>query len=380
MVFEVRYILAKGVVVVIFTYHNAARGLITCFLNCRFPDNSKYSGYLMYNEFDVLGFDVGYYLTKFALRRNGLIETGSYPSLAVRKMHSGISSATDMFVEHKTVVEIEIGGVTFEVDTSPDSIAGSRTVRSETDNFPKDDEYAALVFAGLVKVRAKKVQLLVLGLPLHTMRHAEFLKQRFAGTHDLGEHGTCTIVAVAVIPQPLGGLAYLRATTPLTATTGTTACIVDSGWHTTDLITVENGKKVDHARSVGRPGGAAVVIREVARLLGEFIGERIENIDRIDRALRLRQPLHVYGKSVDLQPLLRDAMHVTYPIVKALFTVVGTSEDLVVYGTGGAAVYYADALKQTLGFDAHTVDRPQLANAIGFVVAGEMALKTRRTS
>jgi len=334
----------------------------------------------MYNEFDAFGCDIGYFQVKYAVRRNGTIETGNYPSLAVRGMKSSIGTAADMFIEHKTKVEIEIEGIVYEVDTSPDSIAGSRIARAETDNFPRDDEYAALVFASLVATGAKKVRLMVLGLPLHTMRHADFLKQRFEGTHNLRQHGTCVIERVAVIPQPLGALAYLRATASLAATTGTTACLIDSGWHTSDLITVENGNKVDHARSVGRPGGAAVVIREVARLVGESIGERIENIDRIDRALRYRKPLHIYGKTVDLQPFLRDALHVTYPIVKALFTVVGTCEDLVVYGTGGAACYYTDALKRTLGFDVHTVDRPQLVNAIGFVLAGETAMKTRRAS
>ncbi|MGF7135871.1 plasmid segregation protein ParM [Paraburkholderia sp. EB58] len=338
----------------------------------------------MQNDIDVFGCDVGYFQVKWVVRRNGAIETGNYPSVAIRKMRSSTATATataaDMFIDHKTNVEIEIGDVTYEVDTSPDSIAGSRTARAETDNFPREDEYAALVFASLVAIQARKVRLMVLGLPLHTMRHAEFLKQRFEGTHNLRQHGICTVEKVAVIPQPLGALAYLRVAAPLAATPSTTACLVDSGWHTTDLITVENGKKVDHARSVGRPGGAAVVIREVARLVGESIGERIENIDRIDRALRCRHPLHVYGKAVDLQPFLRDALHVTYPIVKALLTVVGTCEDLVVYGTGGAACYYADALKRTLGFDVYTVDRPQLVNAIGFVLAGEAATKPRRIS
>jgi plasmid segregation protein ParM len=328
---------------------------------------------------EVLGSDIGYYGVKGAVRRFDSIETFSFPSLAVRKINSSVSTATDLLVEQNTTVEIELGGSTYIVDTSPDIIAGSRTIRTEMDNFPREEEYAALVYASIIRAGARHVRRLVLGLPLHTMRHAEFLKQRFAGKHDLRQHGVCIVESVAAVPQPLGSLAYLRATAPSAAGINATTCIIDSGWHSSDLITVERGSKIDLARSIGRPGGAAIVVREVARLVGETIGERIENIDRVDRALRLKQPLLVYGKSVDLEPFLSEALHVTFPIVRALMNVVGTCEDLVVYGTGGAAHYYAQALRHTVGFDVHTVDRPQSANAIGFLLAGEAASRTGRT-
>lgn len=332
----------------------------------------------MTGDIEVLGCDIGYYGVKCAVRRFGSIETTSFPSLAIRKINSSLTAETGLFPEQQTTFEIPVDDSMFMVDTQPDSIAGSRTVRAETDNFPREQEYVALVFASLLNSGARNVRRLVLGLPLHTMRHAEFLKRRFAGAHDLGPYGVRKIEKVAVIPQPLGALAYLRATVPAAVTPNTTLCLIDSGWHTSDLLTVESGTKVDPARSVGRPGGAAIVIREVARLIGESLGERVDNIDRIDRALRLNQPLHVYGKQVDLQPFLRDALHVTYPIVRALVTMVGTCEDLVVYSAGGAARYYVEALRRTFGFDVHTVDRPQVANAIGFLLAGEAAMTAQR--
>jgi plasmid segregation protein ParM len=332
----------------------------------------------MNGDIEVFGCDIGYYGVKNAVRQFGSIDTASFPSIAVRKIKSSVTATTELFAKQNATIEVPVDDSTFVVDTSSDSIAGSRIVRAETDNFPREQEYVALVLASLIKHGARNVRRLVLGLPLHTMRHAQFLKQRFEGRHDLGEHGVCTVEKAAVIPQPLGALAYLRATVPATSVPDTTVCLVDSGWHTSDLITVEGGTKVDLARSVGRPGGAAIVIREVARLVAESLGERVDNLDRIDRALRLKQPLHVYGKAVDLEPFVRDALHVTYPIAKALITVVGTCEDLVVYSTGGAARYYMDALQRTLGFDVHTVDRPHVANAIGFLLAGEAAMVARR--
>ncbi|BCZ85201.1 ParM/StbA family protein [Paraburkholderia terrae] len=332
----------------------------------------------MNGDIEVLGCDVGYYGVKLAVRRLGSIETEFFPSVAVRKLRSSLTATTELFASQKATIEIPVGDSTFVVDTASDSIAGSRIARAETDNFPLEEEYVALVLASLAKLRARNVRRLVLGLPLHNMRHAGFVKQRFEGRHDLGEHGSCTVERVAVIPQPLGALAYLRATVPAASMHDTTVCLIDSGWHTSDLITAEGGTRLDLARSAGRPGGAAIVVREIARLVSESLGERVDNLDRIDRALRIKKPLNLFGKSVDLEPFVRDAIHVTYPIVKALITVVGTCEDLAVYSTGGAARFYVDALRRTLGFEVHTVDRPQVANAIGFLLAGETAMTARR--
>lgn len=332
----------------------------------------------MLNDFDVIGCDVGYFFVKFALRRNAAIQTAMFPSIAVRVTQSQFTSPESILGVTSNKAEVYLDGSMYAVETDARAIPSCRIVRTETDNFPRSEEYAALVLASLASAGASRVGCLVLGLPLHTMqKHAPYLKARFAGEHRIGQHEICKVEQVAVVPQPLGTLAVLRSAGLKPPASNMSMCIIDSGWHTCDSIVVGPGGHVDMSRSLGRPGGAAIVIREIARLIMDETQERIENIDRIDHALRAREKLWFRGQPLDLQPFFRRATRVTYPIASAVLTALDTTEDLAIFGTGGAASYYSEALSETLGCTVQTVERSQVANAIGFLLAGERAIGKR---
>lgn len=325
----------------------------------------------------VLGIDVGYSATKYAFVRNGHISTGSFPSICLRAPHTAFASGIEGIGMRETDVKIDIGGVTYLVDTLDSEVVSTSTIRCENDDFATTDEYCALVFAALVRCGERNVDQLVLGLPLHIFEtYAPLLIKKFRGTLDFG-HGTFTIRNVAVLPQPLGTYASIRSSTPDAFASGTSCAVIDSGWGTTDTFVSSASFKIDRQRCGGLPGGAALVLREIAsRLQSKFKG-RFSNIDRIDRAIVLGKPLHYNGNEIDLKPFLQAAQHVTVPICRSVLTTLRTTEDLTVFAAGGAGHYYLPTLRDILGCEVKLLDQPRFTNAIGFLLAGQSACKAR---
>ncbi|GAQ29087.1 hypothetical protein K6V18_20070 [Ralstonia insidiosa] len=329
----------------------------------------------MENIVDVFGCDIGYFGVKAAYRNRGAVETFSFPSVVSRATQTTLRTSADFFGKNPNRLEINIGEATYSVDTSMSALPSSALARTEVDNFPRTETYAALVLACLQKIRASRVRCLVLGLPLHTLeKHAGYLKSRFSGVHRLGALCECVVDKVVVLPQPLGAFAALRAQRLISAERCTNTCIVDVGWHTSDAIVIEQDGTPDLSRSVGLPSGAARVVRAVAGLVGEKTGSRVDNLDRIDYALRTGEPLSVAGELVDLRPLLRTALQGTQEVADAVMTALRTGEDLAVFVSGGGARFYADALSKSLGFAVRHVDRSHLMNVLGFLAAAEAAI------
>lgn len=322
--------------------------------------------------------DVGYSATKYAFRDRGVLRTGSFQSVASRSPKaSTISDITGIGVRDSELV-IEVNRVKYVVDTSESELVASSVIRTELDSFPASDEYAALVYASLVKCGVTRISRLILGLPYHTYDdYASVLIKKFRGLHNF-ELGALSVESVSVLPQPVGAFVYLRATHPEELLARTSSCVIDCGWGTTDVFVSSAGFKIDPQRCGGLSGGAAIVLREIAALLRQKYHGRLDNLDRIDYCIVNGQPLLHKGEEIDLLPFLSEALHVTRPIARAVLNTVGTVEDLTILISGGAAHYYAETLRETLGCRLKTVDQPRYANVIGFLIAGEAAAGGRR--
>ena len=330
------------------------------------------------NIIDVLACDVGYFSVKAAYRVRGSIEAFNFPSIVSRSTRDTLRSTAEFFGRNDGRLEVSAGGTTYAVDTSRSALPSSTAVRTEVDNFPQTEAYTALVLACLKKIRSSRIRCLVLGLPIHTMhKHTDYLKSYFSAVHQLGELGRCVVEKVVVLPQPLGTFAFLRSQGLISGERHTSTCIVDVGWHTTDAIVIDPAGTPDLERSIGLSGGAARVVREVARLTSEKTGSRMDNLDRVDHALRNGERLHVSGNYVDLDPHLCTALKDTQQIADAVLTAIRTSEDLKVYVTGGGARFYLDALSGSMGFAVKLVDRSQMANVLGFLMAAEVTLRAQ---
>ncbi|SDH56259.1 plasmid segregation protein ParM [Paraburkholderia steynii] len=331
-----------------------------------------------HNQPGEVGLDVGYLSTKYALRRDGKIVTGSFPSLALRASGVAIFSGLESIGAREADLRIEIGDASYLVNTSEVEVVSSSVIRTENDQYPITDEHDALVKAALVQSGIQNISELVLGLPMHTFQqYAPALIKKFRGRHEFG-HGTYTVRNASVLPQGVGAFAFLRVKKPDAFMPDTSCCMIDCGWATTDTLVASPSFKIDPHRSRGIAGGAALVLRHIAELLQRDHSGRFSNLDRIDRAIVTGKPLIHAGREIDLSPYLRRALHVTIPVARSVLTTIKTQEDLIVFAAGGAAHYYLEALREILGCEIQVVDNPRFANSIGFLLAGEAARKGRQ--
>jgi plasmid segregation protein ParM len=326
----------------------------------------------------VLGIDVGYSATKMAYTNDGTIVTATFASVATRTPRNAFMSGMEGLGAREADVKVSVNGVSFAVDTSNVDVVESSVTRTENDDFATTDEHYALVCAALVRAGFRQVDQLVLGLPLTTFdTYAPELRRKFRGVHDFG-HGRIAINDALVLPQPFGGYTSLLASNPGALSNGTSVGIIDSGWGTTDVLVTSATSKIDYQRSGGFPGGAAIVLREVATLLQREYKGRFNNVDRIDRAIVLGIPLQHNGEEIDLKPFLDEALHITIPIARSVLNTIRTPEDLTIFSGGGAGHYYLPALSKTLGCQVKLLDQPRFCNAIGFLRAGQAACRRRR--
>lgn len=325
-----------------------------------------------------VGLDAGFYGTKLTFRRGEEAVNVGFPSVA-SPLTDGFNATLEGISASDSDLNINVGGTVYLVDTNSDGEVRGSVLRNENDDFPLTDEHAALVYAALVLCGHRRIDELVLGLPFHTFhRHADQLKRRFRGTHDFG-YGIFTIRNVSVLPQPVGTFTYVNKMQPGSLIPGTARCIVDVGWGTSDVFVCSERLKVDSSRCDGVPsGGAATVVREVARLLRSEYGGRFTNLDLIDRAILTGQQLPYAGAQIDLSDFVKRAAYVTVPVARAILTRIRTVEDLTVLVTGGGARYYLPALQETLGCPVTVVNDPHFANSTGFLFAGESAARLRK--
>lgn len=325
---------------------------------------------------DVLACDIGYFSVKSAYRLRGSIEAFCFPSIATRSTREALRSSAEHFGESTDRIEVHVGGTTYAVNTAQGLLPSSSALRTEVDDFPRSEKYRALVLACLKKIRATKIRYLILGLPVHTLdRHSAYLKSAFADVLRLDARLDCNVERVVVLPQPLGTFAALRDRQLVSANRQVNTAVVDVGWHTSDVVVFHPDGSVDLDRSIGLPGGAARVVREVARLASEKTGTRIDNLDRVDHALLTREPLRHFGEHVDLAPYLGAALMGTREVAEAIVTGLRTTEDLEVFAAGGGARFYLPALSKAMHIDVKLVDRSHLANALGFLAAGEATIR-----
>lgn len=325
---------------------------------------------------DVLSCDVGYFSVKSAYRLRGSIETFSFPSICTRATREALRSSAEHLGESTDRVDVNVGGTTYAVNTGQAVLPSSSTLRTEVDDFPRSEKYRALVLACIKKIRATRIRYLVLGLPVHTLdRHSGYLRSAFADALRLDARLDCKVEHVVVLPQPVGTFALLRDRQLVSANRQVNTAVIDIGWHTTDVVVFHPDGTLDLDRSVGLPGGAARVVREVSRLAGEKTGSRIDNLDRVDHALRMRERLVHFGEHVDLAPYLDAALLDTREIAGAVLTGLRTAEDLEVFATGGGARFYLDALANALRLEVKLVDRSHQANSLGFLAAAEATIR-----
>ncbi|MDE1141871.1 MAG: PRTRC system protein D [Paraburkholderia tropica] len=329
----------------------------------------------------VFAIDVGYGFTKYAYRStNGSEKTAMFPSLAPPAACRAPLADSERMLTARNVVTISIDSVEYEVGPDiPITAAYGRTGRSLVDDYALSDNYAALLFGAIHFAGVTHIDCLVLGLAVHNLeRHAAELKERFVGEFNFGP-GRVEIGKVAIIPQPLGSLALAANGIAGGFQRDDAYLVVDVGYFTTDWL-YANAFMIDSNRSGGISGGTSQIYQRIAGLISRDEGEEVDDIERIDKALRENMPFFFYGKSINLAPYVALVAPIISNVVAEIQNCVGRLTDVrSIILTGGGAALYATAIRRAFPrVRVEIINSPSIANARGFLVVGETGLTRER--
>ena len=332
-------------------------------------------------NFNAVSIDVGFGHTKWAVRLENEIITGSFPSLAP------ISSATTVSTVNatlgkRTTIKVDIDGYTFEV--GPDvhlAMSGVNSGRSLSDDFPSTRNYKALIYGALYYAGVDNVDILTLGLPVHTMsQYADLLKEIFKAPVVINDRKV-TVGRVIVLPQPVGSLAKFGADHMEDMKDKQTRLVIDIGYVTTDWVVASGFDMID-GRSGGRIGGVSHILKQVSEQISAKYspGTKFDRIERIDEALVSGRDLKYFRHNIskdELDLTLLSARPIIEETVKEIKTRVGEVDDLnSILLAGGGARFFEPVIRSTFPMnDVYVMSNPTFTNAEGFLVVGETVLR-----
>ncbi|MBC3871469.1 PRTRC system protein D [Undibacterium oligocarboniphilum] len=335
-------------------------------------------------NFDNVGIDVGFGHTKWAVRLEDEIVTGSIPSLAPTASAKTVSTDVPHFTKRKTI-HITVDGNIFEVGKDVKlATSSTNTGRSLEDGFPLTKNYMALLMGALYDAGADHVKTLVLGLPVHTIqKYADHLKSIFSHPLQVADR-IISVDKIIVVPQPVGSLATYATQNNVSMSEQHTRLIIDVGYVTTDWV-VASGFAMADSRSGGRVGGVSHILKNIAeQISAKYANGKIERFERIDESLVTKQTFQYFRHQIghqELQSMLLQASPVIEETIKEIKIRAGEVDDLSeIILTGGGATYYEPLVRQY--FDLNRVEvlsNPSLTNAIGFLLVGEKMMRRANT-
>ncbi|MFT0172093.1 hypothetical protein ACLKMY_24305 [Paraburkholderia mimosarum] len=320
----------------------------------------------------VVGVDVGSGYTKKCYRTDGgKLVMSAFPSFALHHDERALAKASRNTSVHSSIKRIEVDGTRFDVEVSEAAtIVQQRADWNECSDFSQRAEYRALLYAALASTGFSHVDVLVVGLPVHTFTRYRPELAAQIGRSVSWDGGQISIGEVRIVPQGVGAMLTLRAEEEGRLAALRTA-LIDVGQFTTDWIVSQN-LAIDFERSGGRPGGASHVYRAIAEGIAARLGESFDQLDQIERSLRTGESLLVYEAPMDLEPYLERANRVALQTVRAIQAKLGAAHDLTFVLAGGGGHLYRGALAEVFPRN-RVVDLldARFRNVVGFVLFGE---------
>lgn len=264
-------------------------------------------------------------------------------------------------------------------------VSGSPVAKVRHAGYIETDEYRALLHAGLYRMQASVIDVLVTGLPVDLYRdQRQKLEQRLVGKHQITKDMAVEVRAAHVVPQPLGGfLDFVRQAGLSTAAHEMTILVIDPGYYSFDWMLFENMKPVAK-RSGGNSIGFARVLDTIEQeMAAKFKGARPARA-KLETAIREgKEHLYVGEVKVALAPYLQHAAQKVAPdAVKHMRNVLDRAEDInKIVVIGGPAQHYREPVKAV--FPNRTISvlpEPVFSNVRGYKGYGESIAQKRRTS
>lgn len=324
--------------------------------------------------------DVGHGHTKFGIHGGPRF---SIPSQVANGSEASYSQVRSEVLYDNDIRTVKVGDKPLVV--GPD-VANVMPTDTETEvlgpDYSNSDTYAALLYGAMAYMldsrQQDEVEMLALGLPVSAFasRH-ERLAKRFTDKHVVDTSGrTVTVRRTVVFPQPLGGYATYLASLGSEAQQAPTALIVDPGYGTVDWF-VCKGMHVLTARCGDVKRGMGAVLRAIADALikeNDFDATPSETVRQIDRALRERQTLRMYGREIDMDRYSHAGASIIEEAANAVRNSIGSGADVdAIVMVGGGAEFYASAIQERFKSHAvHVLDDPAYANVTGYGLLARM--------
>jgi plasmid segregation protein ParM len=285
----------------------------------------------------------------------------------------------DAYGPKRKTVSIKIAGLVYEVGPEVHLAAGIFTARQMHDGYCETPEYLALVRGALHFMEVEHIDLLILGLPVATLKAKRpFLEKRMAGKHDVGKGRSVVVDQVRVLAQPQGALLYYGAVQGRVAELRNERnLVIDTGARTFDWVLSQGfrliGKK---SHSVNR--GMADVLGVIADKISNACQTQFRDFDRIDQALRTGRSPKVFGKPYDVSKHVNAARKIAEDAVAEMMRYVGDGSEIDnILLVGGGAFFFRPVIAEAFPqHPIHEVGEGLYANVRGFQLAGQELIKT----
>jgi plasmid segregation protein ParM len=318
--------------------------------------------------------DIGAGNTKSIASVDGkIVFSGFFPSVVSLATAGALASfQTDRSRANEVTPVVD--GVAYKVSlASGRNLTGASRV-SPGDDFQNSAHHTALLAAGLHATGIEDIDVLVVGAPIHTFeKHRERLAA-IRGTVDFGL-GKHRIGMTIPLPQPFGSLLSSINEGLLPNNTSGAQLVIDVGYYSIDILRTR-GLIVENGHSFSLEAGMGKIYRVVADVLAHQIRKPVANLDQIEFCLRNNTPYQGYGKQIFLNQFTKEIRAHIDAFVLEIYGRAGTTEDLAcICLTGGGAEFFLPSIRKQFGDIPVCVTRdPLMANARGFLIAGQSAV------
>ena len=338
----------------------------------------------MSKDLVVRAVDVGRDNVKYIAKvtPSGGIKCALFPSVAVPKeVGAAEKESPEWGREDGDTVDIPVGGLVYTVGPDVRLAAGPLgTQMLQNDAYTTTPEYLALTLGALHYMQVDRIDLLVVGLPVATIKLtglAQALEKRLRGSHKLGNGRTVTVHRVKTLAQPAGALMlHGFQQRRLDELSRQKNLVLDAGSRTFDWL-VTDGMQQIGSRSDSTPRGMFDVRTTIAQSISRNLNEDYRDYAAIDVALRTGTPLMIFQQQYRLDRHLALARTIPQQAVAEMLASIRATGDITdVVNAGGGAFFFVDAVKAALPRHRITELRDSVfANVHGFQIAGMQIAK-----
>lgn len=282
-----------------------------------------------------------------------------------------------------TVVTV-VDGVRYECGRDGEIVVSKNEGRIEGTDYAMSPQYLALVNAALSYMGEKKIDLLMLGLPISTFSSLkQSLKDAMTGKHvfycvdpKTGEEIEKVVLVdkVVVVRQPLGGLidAATIDDSSFAGMESEDSLIVDVGHYTLDWVYARGMNTVEKLCGASNGHGASAIYKVIQSRIQAQTGETVD-VNKIEaRYASGAEGIKVNGKLIPFSQFDSDVNTVIKGALQNMLQKVdstATIDNVVV--VGGAAKSYAAVLKEMIKRDDVLIPaEPRFSNVRGFQIIG----------